>query len=317
MGDQTLIHLPGIGETIGAKLVADERISTVVFTGSKNVGLAVQHTVSKRMYENKRTNRIYPAVSITEMGGKNGIIVTDNAELDETVAGILYSAFGHSGQKCSACSRVIVSENIKERLVDRLREAVCDLPIGPSWNFSTTVNPLITKEDKKRIQRQVQDAAVEVKNHGGRILIDKTQESFSGHLVGPAFFEMDKSRAFCEESFLQQELFGPVLHLVSYRTLDEALSIFNSTHYALTGGIFSQSQDDIDYLSAKMRAGNIYVNRSITGARVAVEPFGGFRLSGTGPKAGSTRYVEKISSSGLTFSTYFLCPQSDEIFHQK
>ncbi len=290
----TLIHLPGIGESIGAKLIADERISTVAFTGSKNVGLAIQHTVSKRMYENKRTNKIYPAVSITEMGGKNGIIVTDNAELDETVAGILYSTFGHSGQKCSACSRVIVSDNIKERLTNRLKEAIGDLKIGPSWDFSTTINPLITKEDKRRIQRQVKEAVLEVKHHKGRVVLDRTKEAFPGYLVGPTFFEIDKARSFCEKSFLQQELFGPVLHLVSYRTLDEALAIFNSTNYALTGGIYSQSQDDIDYLSSKMRAGNIYVNRSITGARVAVEPFGGFQLSGTGPKAGGRHYVERF-----------------------
>ena len=300
---KTLIHLPGLGEDVGAKLIADERVSTVVFTGSKNVGLEIQHKVSKRMYQNKRTGLSYPALSITEMGGKNGIIVTENAELDETVEGILYSAFAHAGQKCSACSRVIVSEKIKNRLAHRLKEAINDLTIGACWDLSTDINPLISREDKERIQRQTQEAVIEIQRYGGKIHVDKTQNTFPGYLVGPAFLEIDKARAFCEDSFLQRELFGPVLHLTDYKTLDEALAIFNATHYALTGGIFSQSQDDIDYLSSKMKAGNIYVNRSITGARVAVEPFGGFQLSGTGPKAGSVDYVKTFHRSPPSLST--------------
>ena len=297
-----LIHLPGPGESIGAALVQDTRISGVVFTGSKEVGLRIQKSVSKRIYHNPRTKESYPAFCIAEMGGKNAIIVTDNAELDETLAGILYSAFGHSGQKCSAASRLLVSSKIKKKLKERLQEAIWDLPVGPSQDFSTTVNPLISAHDKERIKRQARECAHEVEVYGGEILVDRSREEHPGHLVGPALFELNPVRAREEESFARRELFGPILHLIPYNSLEDALAMFNATDYGLTGGIFAQSQDDIDFLSSRMEVGNIYINRSITGARVAIEPFGGFKLSGTGPKAGGYAYVAQFHRRMMAIS---------------
>ena len=286
-----LFHLPGGGDT-GKALVSDERIAMVVFTGSKAVGLEILHTTNRRTYPNKRTGKTYLASSIVETGGKNGIIVTDNAELDESVDGILYSAFAHAGQKCSACSRIIVAKSIAQRLISRLKNAVEDINVGQAWDFATTINPLITREDKERIRRQARQCTAEALGHAGRVLVDRTGEDLPGYLVGPALFQLPSKRAFEAESFLRREIFGPLLCLTTYESLEEAVKIFNANDYALTGGIFSQSQDDIDFLSAKMEAGNIYVNRSITGARVSVEPFGGFKLSGTGPKAGGFHYVK-------------------------
>ncbi|MBT5094704.1 MAG: aldehyde dehydrogenase family protein [Halobacteriovoraceae bacterium] len=286
-----LIHLPGAGEIVGESLVNSQSIAGIVFTGSKAVGVGISSKASKRVVENKLFEANYPVKVITEMGGKNAIIVTANAELDETVSGILYSAFGHAGQKCSACSRIIVDNTVKERLVERLREAVHDLNVGESFNFSTAVNPIITVEDQKRIRQNVIESIDQVKVSGGRIIIDRSNEELPGYCVGPTVIEVPFKVGHDPESFAQREIFGPVVHLIGYDQLDQAIDLFNATDYALTGGVFSQSQDDIDYLTERLESGNLYVNRSITGARVAIEPFGGFKLSGTGPKAGSKNYL--------------------------
>jgi len=292
--ENILIHLPGTGEDVGQSLVDSNEIAQIVFTGSKPVGMMIAHKAGKKVVENKLYKQSFPAKVITEMGGKNAVIVTANAELDETVAGILYSSFGHAGQKCSAASRVLVDNSVKEKLIERLKEAIRDMEVSEAWNFSTTVNPLITKEDKDRIISQVKEATEEVSHYGGRVVIDRTNENLPGYCVGPALIELPKSRALNEQSFAVRELFGPVVHIIGFDSLDEALRLYNGTGYALTGGVFSQSQDDIDYLTQRMESGNIYVNRSITGARVAIEPFGGFKLSGTGPKAGGKAYLSSF-----------------------
>lgn len=292
--ENALIHLPGEGETVGDFLVRDQRISTIVFTGSKAVGTYISNVARNRIYTNKLTNKKYLVKAITEMGGKNAVIVTQNAELDETVSGILYSAFGHAGQKCSACSRVIVHNSLKQKLIDRLRDACSDLKVGESFVFETTVNPIISKDDQERLVNASKLAKEEAQNFGGSVVVDRSNDSLPGFCVGPVVIELPFSRAFDKDSFAQKELFGPIIHIMGFNELDEAIELYNCTDYALTGGIFSQSQDDIDYLSAKLESGNIYVNRSITGARVAIEPFGGFKLSGTGPKAGGKHYLHAL-----------------------
>jgi RHH-type proline utilization regulon transcriptional repressor/proline dehydrogenase/delta 1-pyrroline-5-carboxylate dehydrogenase len=286
-----LIHLPGEGETVGDFLVKDPRTSTIVFTGSKSVGVHIAQVIRKKIYKNKLTKKSYPVKAITEMGGKNAVIVTQNAELDETVSGILYSAFGHAGQKCSACSRVIVHNSLKDKLIERLKAACQDLKVGQSFHFDTTVNPVISGFDQDRLRKAALEAGFEAREHGGSVIIDRSNDRLPGYCVGPVVIELPYERALSKESFAQKELFGPIVHIMGFDTLDEAARLFNSTDYALTGGIFSQSQNDIDYLLTKIESGNIYVNRTITGARVAIEPFGGFKLSGTGPKAGGRHYI--------------------------
>lgn len=290
-----VIHLPGVGETVGQILVESKDISGIIFTGSKPVGVHIAKTAAKRLYKNKNSGKEYPVKVITEMGGKNAVIVTNNAELDETVSGILYSAFAHAGQKCSACSRVIVDNQIKDKLAKRLKEAANDLKVGKATDFSVFVNPLIAKEEKDRLIAQVKEACEEAKNHGGRVHVDRSDDDqLPGNCVGPVVIELPMKRAMLKESYAQRELFAPVVHIIGVDGLDESLAVFNSVEYGLTGGIFSQSQDDIDYCVSRMSAGNIYVNRTITGARVAIEPFGGFKMSGTGPKAGGVDYIRSL-----------------------
>ncbi len=289
--EEVFIHLPGNGSAIGDVLVNHQFTAQVIFTGSKGIGMRIGHGLSKKMVNNRLFNVAYPARATTEMGGKNAIIVTANAELDETVAGILYSAFGHSGQKCSAASRVIVDNRIKSRLIERLKEGCNDQFVGEAYNFASSLNPVITAYEKKRLQDKVAEAVEEAKRSGGNVLVDRSQEELPGYCIGPAIIELPYEQAMKPESIARLELFGPVVHLVGFDTLEQAIELFNVTEYALTGGVFSQSQDDIDYLTKRMEVGNIYVNRPITGARVAIEPFGGFKLSGTGPKAGGDSYI--------------------------
>lgn len=281
----SLIHLPGPGESVGATLVESERVSCIAFTGSRAVGEMISSRAGRRLYHNQRSGHSYPVKVVAEMGGKNAIIVTANAEPDETVAGILFSAFGHAGQKCSAASRVIVDERIKDLLLERLSQAIKDLQVGRPFDPDCVVNPLIRQEERQRLLGQIADIRRETQEFGGKVHVDRSAEELPGWCFGPCLIELPLERALHSESYARRELFGPVLHLIPFKGLDNALKLFNSTDYALTGGVFSQSQDDIDYLTERMEAGNIYVNRNITGARVAIEPFGGFKFSGTGPKS--------------------------------
>ena len=310
-----LIHLPGEGETVGDVLVRDPRVSTIVFTGSKAVGTYISGVARKRLYHNKLSGRTYPVKAITEMGGKNAVIVTQNAELDETVSGVLYSAFGHAGQKCSACSRVIVHNSLKDKLIERLKEACTDLKVGQSFKLDTSVNPVITAADKERLKKAAVEAGLEANKYGGKVVVDRSAEELPGYCVGPVVVELPYERAFNKESYAQKELFGPIVHVVGFDSLNEAANLFNSTDYALTGGIFSQSQNDIDYLLTKLESGNLYINRTITGARVAIEPFGGFKLSGTGPKAGGRHYIlslHQINENPKSVQTHGIEEGNDE-----
>ncbi len=290
-----IFHLVlGDGEIVGAPLVSHDRTAGVVFTGSKNVGTWIYKHAAKNVINHYSQQVPMQKKVITEMGGKNAIIVTNNCELDETISGILYAAFGHSGQKCSAASRVIVHKEVKDALVTRLVQAIKDLKVGESLDPATSVNPLITKEDQDRVRKAVEEAKDEAIRYHGKILIDRSFEKLPGFCVGPALFEIPPFQARKKESWAQREIFGPVIHLTEYESLIEAIELFNGTEYALTGGIYSQSQDDIDFLLKFLRAGNIYVNRPNTGARVAIEPFGGFKMSGTGPKAGGNEYLKEF-----------------------
>lgn len=283
--------IQGEGEIVGAPLVKHPNVAGVVFTGSKGVGQWIFREAAGKILPHYNHHFQMQKKIITEMGGKNAIIVTNNCELDETISGILYAAFGHAGQKCSAASRVIVHKEVKEALVQRLKEAVKDLKVGAALDPSTSVNPLITEVDQIRVRKIIEEAKDEVIRSHGKIVIDRSFEKLPGFSVGPAVLEIPLREARKKESWAQREIFGPVIHIIEYESLIEAIELFNVTEYALTGGIYSQSQDDIDFLLRFLRAGNLYINRPNTGARVAIEPFGGFKLSGTGPKAGGSEYL--------------------------
>jgi len=289
----------GDGEVVGAGIVNHPDCAGVVFTGSKPVGQLIYSQLASKLHQHPFFDLTYSKKVITEMGGKNAVIVTNNCELDETVSGILYSAFGHAGQKCSATSRVIVHKDVKDALISRLVGAMNDLKVGEAYQTSTSINPLITKEDQERVKLAVKEASDEAIKCGGHIWVDRSFEKLPGYCVGPALIELPYHQAFKADSWAQREIFGPVVHIIEYSTLTEAVELFNATEYALTGGIFAQSQDDIDFLLKYLQAGNLYVNRPNTGARVAIEPFGGFKLSGTGPKAGGKNYVHQFHVSSI------------------
>lgn len=283
-------HVAGTGNDVGATLVNSDKVAGIVFTGSKKVGVEIYKKAKSKLI--KHDNVVDMKLSISEMGGKNAIIVTNNCEIDETVSGILYSAFAHAGQKCSACSRVIVHETIKESFVERFTEAVRDLEVASADKLESFVNNIISSLDKERILKDIDACLLEAKDFDGKVLVDRSREDGLHQLaVGPVVIELPKARSLDKNSMSHKEMFAPVIHIISYSNLNEAISIFNSVDYALTGGVYCQSQDDIDYLVTKLEAGNLYINRPNTGARVAIEPFGGFKMSGTGPKAGGPDYL--------------------------
>lgn len=300
-----LCHEAGVPESIlqisfgeaevGKSIVSHDLVTGVVFTGSKQVGQAIYKEVSYALTSKKYNYKPNSKFAITEMGGKNAIIVTNNSELDETVSGVIYSAFAHSGQKCSAASRVIIDEKLKDAFISRFASAVKDIKVGRADDYSTVINPLISKEDQDRVRELAARARREVEQFGGRVIVDDSMVDYPGFCVGPSVFEVSAKVALSGESVASAEVFGPIVHIIPYSHLDEAVEIFNSTEYALTGGIFCQSQDDIDYLVPKLLVGNIYINRPNTGARVAIEPFGGFKMSGTGPKAGGVDYLKQFN----------------------
>lgn len=268
--------LPGVGEEVGAYMVKHPDISTIAFTGSKGVGLWIAQQAAQIYPGQKQVKRC-----IIEMGGKNAIIVDNDADLDEAVGGVLYSAFGFSGQKCSACSRVIVLDEVFDRFQARLHEAARSLEVGPADDPRFYTGPVVDKDAQERILKSIEQAKAQEK-----CLITLPVPS-SGFFVGPTIFTDVKP-----DSFLAQtEFFGPVLAVMRAKNIDEALSLANSTEYALTGGLYSRSPEVIEKVKWAFECGNLYINRSITGAMVDRHPFGGFKMSGIGSKTGGPDYL--------------------------
>ncbi len=276
-----LNYLPGPGETVGAALVEHHDVALVAFTGSRGVGLAINARAAQVSTSGQLK---FVKHVIAEMGGKNAIIVDDDADLDEAVVGVVRSAFGYQGQKCSACSRVIVLDAVYETFLARLVEATRSLKVGPAEDPATSVSALIDAESLARVQNYIQ-----LGRQTGReaLAIDVTALADEGFYVGPHIFT-DLPPA---GRVAQEEIFGPVLAVLRAANLDEAIRIFNDTDYGLTGGIFSRSPEHLRRARRELLVGNLYLNRGITGALVARQPFGGFKLSGIGTKAGGNDYL--------------------------
>ncbi len=282
MPEGTVQCLPGSGEEIGSALVHHPGTHVVLFTGSKTVGLSIIEACG-RVAPGQR----FIKHAITEMGGKNAIIVDADADLDAAVAGVLRSAFGYAGQKCSAASRLIVHEAIYDRLLVRLIEATDRLVVGDPADPATDLGPLIDAA----AQRRLQDAASHART-AARVAYQYPPERLpkDGHYVGPVI-AADVPR---DDRLAQHELFGPFLSVFRVRSFGEALALANDTEYALTGGVYSRSPSHIEEAIASFDAGNLYINRPITGAMVGRQPFGGHRLSGLGTKAGGPDYLLQL-----------------------
>ena len=272
-----LSMLPGRGEDIGAALVAHPQISFVAFTGSRAVGSAIIYAAGEIGPGQSHVKRV-----VAEMGGKNPIIVDTDADLDVAVPAILTSAFGYAGQKCSAASRLITIGPIADAILDRLVNATSALKIGHPSAMATDVGPLIDREAYERVRGLVAAAHRE-----GHVLIDRNDVPDDGYFVGPLVVDALAPKS----SIITDEIFGPVLAVQRAHDLDHALALANDTPFALTAGIVSRTPSHIRHAAAELRAGNVYVNRSITGAVVGRQPFGGWGLSGVGSKAGGPDYL--------------------------
>ena len=268
--------LQGYGEEIGAALVADPRIATVAFTGSKAVGLEIWRQCGITGPDQAHLKRV-----VCEMGGKNAVIVDADADLDEAVLGVVASAFGFAGQKCSACSRVIVLDEIHDLFVERLVAATESLTVGPPVDPACEVGPVIDAEAHQRLQ-----AAIAAAEGYARRLTGGAQAG-AGYFVRPTVF----ADVLPEHPIATEEWFGPVLGVMRARDFEHAVELFHGTDYALTGGLFSRSPARIEQARRDLKVGNLYINRGITGAIVGRQPFGGFAMSGGGTKAGGPDYL--------------------------
>ena len=269
-------YLPGKGSTVGNHLVKHKDTNMIVFTGSQEVGCQIYADAAILQPGQKHLKRV-----VAEMGGKNGIIVDESADLDQAVQGVVYSAFGYSGQKCSACSRVIVVDAIYETFVSRLIEATKSLNVGDAVDPATRVGPVIDGAAQKKIKEYIAQGKEEA------TLALEMSAPEKGYFVGPVIFTDVKP----DGVMAQEEIFGPVLSVLRAKDFEAGLAIANNTNFALTGGLYSRTPSHIDRAYEDFEVGNLYINRTITGAIVARQPFGGFKLSGVGSKAGGPDYL--------------------------
>jgi RHH-type proline utilization regulon transcriptional repressor/proline dehydrogenase/delta 1-pyrroline-5-carboxylate dehydrogenase len=280
----------GDGST-GAALV-EAGPDKVMFTGSTATGRRVAEAAARRLM---------PVV--LELGGNAGVIVDEDADLDEAVVHILESAFGYQGQKCSAASRIILVEEIHDVLLERLVEAVRSLKIGPPEDARNFIGPVIDPSAHSRITDYI-----ELGKREGTSVLERAAPT-DGYFVGPAIF----SHIEPHHRLANEEIFGPVLAVIKAKDFNAAIAIANRSSYALTGGIFSRSPANIERARKEYRVGNLYINRGITGAIVERQPFGGLKLSGIGSKAGGPDYLlqflEPRTISENTLRHGFVAPE--------
>ena len=269
--------LTGPGAAIGDVLVGHPRTRFVSFTGSKAVGLRVNELAAK-----PQPGQVWIKRVVAEMGGKDAIIVDANADLDEAVKGILASAFGYSGQKCSACSRAIVDASVYDSVVSKLKSGVERLQLGSAETPGIHLGPVINERARKNILSYIDAGRSEA-----RLLSGGNPGVGDGYLIEPTIFVDVPSTA----RLFQEEIFGPVLAVTKAADFGDALRLANDTEYGLTGAVYSRDPENIERARREFHVGNLYVNRKCTGAMVGSHPFGGFNMSGTDSKAGGPDYL--------------------------
>jgi RHH-type proline utilization regulon transcriptional repressor/proline dehydrogenase/delta 1-pyrroline-5-carboxylate dehydrogenase len=272
-----LNFLPGPGDEIGSTLVTHPDVALIAFTGSKEVGLKILELASKTAEGMMHVKNV-----VAEMGGKNAIILDTDADLDEAVNHVLHSGFGYQGQKCSACSRVIVLGEIYDKFIDRLRAAAESIELGPTEEPKTFVGAVIDANAKEKILTYI-----DMGKREGKLFLERDLPKAKGHFVPLTIFTDVRA----DHRIAQEEIFGPVLAIIKVQDFDEALEVANSTPYALTGSLFSRSPENIALARQGFRVGNLYINRGCTGAIVGRHPFGGFKMSGVGSKSGGPDYL--------------------------
>ncbi len=275
--EEALYFVPGFGEDVGDTLVKSADTDLVVFTGSKQVGLMIIENCAKVLPGQRNVKRV-----IAEMGGKNAIIVDSDADQDEAIKGVLQSAFGFAGQKCSACSRLIIVGDRYEPFLKRLAEAVKDVPVGRSQDSDTIVTSVIDSETQARLLNTIEQA-----KKTDKLLVQGRAGPSNGYFVPPTVFRDVSS----DSTLWREEQFGPVLACVQAKDFDHAINLANDSAYALTGGVYSRNPAHIKDAYKRFKVGNLYINRKCTGAIVCRQPFGGAKMSGVGSKAGGPDYL--------------------------
>jgi RHH-type proline utilization regulon transcriptional repressor/proline dehydrogenase/delta 1-pyrroline-5-carboxylate dehydrogenase len=274
----------GTGEVVGALLVAHPDIDLIAFTGSREIGTLIWGTAAVTHRNQRNLKKV-----ICEMGGKNAMIIDNDADLDEAVLGIIQSAFSFQGQKCSALSRLITVGDVHKRLMPRLTEAVAALKIGLPDHPNTDIGPVIDHNSFEKVQGYIELG----KREHHLAFQAQLPAGLEGYYIAPAIFGAVEPAA----RLAQEEIFGPVLAVITAKDLSAAIQIANHTPFALTGGFYSRSPQNIERVRSEFLVGNLYVNRSITGAIVGRHPFGGFKMSGGGTKAGGTDYLRNFMFS--------------------
>jgi RHH-type proline utilization regulon transcriptional repressor/proline dehydrogenase/delta 1-pyrroline-5-carboxylate dehydrogenase len=268
--------LPGFGDA-GAALVRDPRVHVIAFTGSSAVGLEIVQKAAETPEGQQHVKRV-----VAEMGGKNCVIVDSDADLDEVVPAVAQSAFVYAGQKCSAAARVLVHDAVHDAVLERLSGATEAMIVGQAEDFTTVVPPVIEREAHDRVEGYAR-----VVREQGRLAGEAAVAPGEGWFCPP--------RVACDlpadSPVLREEIFGPLLAVSRVASVEEACDVIDSLPFALTGGLFSRSPEIVDHVSRRTPVGNLYVNRGITGAMVARQPFGGNKRSGTGSKAGGPDYL--------------------------
>ena len=277
-----VVHfLPGSGQEIGTHLVTHPIINQIAFTGSKEVGLKIIELAGRTLDGQTEVKRV-----VCEMGGKNAIIIDDDADPDAALKGVLQSTFGYAGQKCSACSRLILVGSIYESFLTRLEHACKSLPITSASDPNCRLGPVIDKKAYERL-----NALINNPPKGARLIFQGDVPK-TGLFIPPTIFEVEDPA----HPMMQLEFFGPVLTVIRADNFDQALDIANSTEFALTGAVYTRSPSNMEQARIGFKVGNLYINRNCTGAIVDRQPFGGFRMSGLGTKAGGPGYLRLFAN---------------------
>jgi 1-pyrroline-5-carboxylate dehydrogenase len=287
--------MTGSGAEVGDLVVDHPKTRFIAFTGSKEIGLRINERAAKTPPEQLWIKRV-----VAEMGGKDAIIVADDANLDEAAAGVVQSAFGFQGQKCSACSRAIIDAKVYEPMIEKIAELTAKIIVGDPTDTGTTMSAVINEKAFKSINDYVEKGKAE----GGRVVAGGGADGEKGFFIEPTVIADVKAGATIE----QEEIFGPVLAVIKANDYDDALRIANDTQFGLTGAVYSTDEAKLDRARREFHVGNLYLNRKCTGAFVGVHPFGGFNMSGTDSKAGGRDYLllftqAKLSSAKIGATT--------------
>ncbi len=270
-------YLTGSGSSVGDNLVEHPKTRFISFTGSREVGLRINELAAK-----PRKGQIWIKRVIAEMGGKDAIVVDQNADLDEAAAGIVASAFGFQGQKCSACSRAIIHQSVYDQVLAKIVERTAGLRIGPADEPGLDMGPVINEKARAAIQRYI-----DVGRSEGRLVHGGGKADGEGFFLQPTVIADIGPDA----KIFQEEIFGPVLAVTRARSFDDALELANNSQYGLTGAVYTRDPEKIQRAKEQFFVGNLYINRKCTGAMVGAHPFGGFNMSGTDSKAGGPDYL--------------------------